>query len=207
MDRNSQKDSYYPDISDAVQSINMRSRKNFNLEATLRIYSALGLLLAVGAMIYFLFLAFNITIGPKEQLSLLVAASGLAFSLMSWILLNTRRERDRLEVENLKEYSDMIDLVEYWTMFETISRELLKKEGDEFNQYSPRSILFTLKKEGRITDGDLRVLQEALELRNIVVHGGMRFPPNVVSRVAGQLRGITSKLSEAAPHRSASSAP
>ena len=81
---------------------------------------------------------------------------------MSWLTLNIRRQREFYEYEKLREFAYTGELIGSWKTFEEVSRELLEFEGDTFNRYSLRSIISKLRQEEKITDADLRVLQEAL---------------------------------------------
>lgn len=173
----------------------MRARRNFTYEFVLKMYASFGLLIAAGAAAYFELTTLNIAITPKQQFALIIAGTGVALSFMSYLALIIRRQREKFETEKLRSYAYTSEIVDLWANFEDVTRALLELEGDKFSRYSLRSMISKLRQEERITDADLRSLQEALELRNLIVHGRGYLPAELISRVATELSRIVAKLS------------
>lgn len=190
----------WPETSDA-QIATRRARTNFRFELVLRTYAAFGLLISFGAMAYFFLTTLEIEFTSVQMMSLLIAGTSFALAVLSMLMLAFRRQKDAYEHETVREYLKNAELIDYWGQFENIGRTILSREGEDFNKYSPRSIIQELKKEGRLSDQDLRTLQAALELRNGIVHGRAHFSPDAVSRVSSALREIVTKLADDAPLR------
>lgn len=202
MDRDRQMTDHELDANEIAHRVKMRARQKFRFDLVLKMYAVMGLLVAIGAFGFFIFTMIDISISPVQQIALIAAGAGVALSIMSWLILNIRRQREFYEYEKLREFANTGELIDSWKNFEEVSRELLEFEGDKFNRYSLRSIISKLRQEEKITDADLRVLQEALEFRNMIVHGHGSFPPEAVGRVTAELSDIIAKLSRETVKRS-----
>lgn len=185
------------DPNDIVAFASYRARRSYTYELVLKLYGAFGLLTTIIGSLYFIFVTFHIYIGIKQQMALIVAVSGLIISTVAWAMLALRRQREVYETGKIREYAYMAELVETWATFEDVSRKFLDSRGEDRNQYSPRAIIASLRQGGSIDDVDAKLLQEALELRNMAVHGGGRFPSDLVAKIATALGNINARLGAA----------
>ena len=140
------------------------------LEAILRGYIALGLLIAAGALVYFAFSFLKIDLTPNQRMSLLVAGAGVSVSIMSAMLIFLRRQQMALRARTYEVVDAGFDIVREWSRFEEAGRQILLQNGQAFNARSPRSIVSTLE-SGEIIPPELaHSLGLALEVRNRIVH-------------------------------------
>ncbi len=166
----------------------------FTVDLVLKTYAYVGLLTTVGGLFYFLLITFHISINFRQQSALMISAFGLVFSTVAWTFMSIRRQKELYESTRIREYAYTAELVEGWTTFEYVSRRLLDKSHREINQYSPRALISGLKQSHTITEPEAKVLQEALELRNMVVHGISRFPLELIIKVANELGQINARI-------------
>ncbi len=191
------------DASEIAHQIRTRASQKFKIEYVLKIYSAIGFLVALGGSVYFILTTLHVEISQRQQVSLIAVGSGITVSLISWLTTAFMNNRESYEIEKFSEYSKSLELVNSWANFEMVGRNLLELEGDDFNKYSLRSMISHLKQEAKISDFDQRVLQDALELRNMIVHARGRFPTTAVVLATNKLNAVIDKLSSEAaklPH-------
>jgi hypothetical protein len=180
----------------AATLLDRRSDKSYTIDLVLKLYVVLGLLTAVIAIFVFEFETLKLSVTPIQRLALLAAATGASVAILSGLTLAIKKQRYEFEARKILYLTYARELVDIWSDFEGVSRSLLQHEGDSFNQYSIRSIISKLKREGSISDADVRSLQEGLELRNLVVHGNIEIPVGAVNRVASEMSTIIARLSE-----------
>jgi hypothetical protein len=160
----------------------------------LRIYVALGILIAAASVLYFVGSMFEIEISTKQRFALIVAGSGLAVSVLSWLLLNYRRALDRYQTEEYLSLVRRMEVVEAWQEFEETSRRLLRKDGEDFERYSLRSMIDALRKDGVIDIQDFENLRNALDIRNLIVHRNLQLDVDASRKWAKEIARVNEKL-------------
>lgn len=166
------------------------SRRALLIDLTLRTYTALGALTAIGGMFFFLFSFLDLTLSTEQQVALAFAGVGAALSAMSAVLLWALRVQRRLRNEQAREASELLMT---WNEFESQSKDALDKIGDDFNEYSLRSMIEKLHQSGKISDADLREVELALKERNSIVHRGAS-PSDSTDALVQELSRIIRKL-------------
>lgn len=182
------------EFSEAFYQLSKRRSMQRKLDRLLRAYFSMGLLMAILSAG-----GFVLTLLPFElsgmQLSLLgMTGVGIALALMSKTVVILRKGRESEELERLREYGTLSAFVSAWARFERTSKEVLAREGEEFNKHSLRSVISRLHEEGRIGDGDVSVLEEALLARNLIVHGGRPLSVKVAETITDSLAEIINKI-------------
>ena len=168
------------------------TRRRF--ETILKLYSLLGLVVAVFGIVYFILTTLDIEFTRVQQMALLISGTGIFLSVTSWALLMLRRERMKDEVKKLQLMQELSEFIWKWSKFEAISKEVLLRQGKEFNKYSIREIIEHLSHERIIDKSDILLLEEAIQVRNIAVHGGGSFPNEMIARYSRQLDEVISKI-------------
>ena len=182
------------EYKDAFYELSRRRRVRRRLDLLLRAYSVMGLLIAILAGGYFLLtlLPFELTI--NQLMALLFAGVGIALAFMSRTLMIFRKERESEELDRLNEYESLSLFLDTWARFERTSKEVLEKEGEEYNKHSLRAVISRLYEEGKIDKGDVIALEEALQTRNAVVHGERPLSTKVAEKITDSLVDIIKKI-------------
>ncbi|MGJ8698243.1 MAG: hypothetical protein ACSHYF_18120 [Verrucomicrobiaceae bacterium] len=181
------------DYSEALYDLGKRRRMRRKLDLLLRAYSLMGLLMAILAGGYFL-VSLLPELTKNQQMALMFSGVGIALALMSRTLLILRREREAGEVERMTEYESVASFLDTWARFERISKEALSKEGEEFNRHSLRSVISRLHEDGKLDSSDVLALEEALQTRNLIVHGERPFSTKIAQTVTDSLLDIIKKI-------------
>ncbi len=140
------------------------------IEFILRVYIGMGLITAIGSLVYFGFSFLQIDLTSPQRMSLIVAGTGVMVSLMSAMLLAFRRQRLALRSEAYHVVGLDYDLIKEWAKFESIGRRVLYGKGIDFNPRSPRAIVAALESNALIPSELAREIRMALDVRNKVVH-------------------------------------
>lgn len=171
-----------------------RQSMHRKFETILKLYSLVGLVIAIFGIAYFVFTTLDIELSRIQQMALLVSGTGLGLSITSWALLVIRRERIDADVKKLKSMQDLGEFIWKWSKFEATSKEVLLAQGKEFNKYSIREIIERLYEDKIIDKEDAISLEEAIQARNMVVHGGGIIPKEMLDRYSSQIDEVILKL-------------
>lgn len=170
--------------------INRQSR----YDILLRSYAIFGLMVGLGSASYFFLSFLRVSLTPQQLLALVIGGSGVALSIFSWAILSVRRQYTAARMYRIRQATLQKDLLDKWNLFENVSKELLSAEKADFSRTSLRSIISSLKQENRITNNDLISLQEALNIRNMIVHNLDGVPSDVMKKSVMELDYIVDKL-------------
>ena len=188
--------SQYEDISNAIiEKYSWRAK----IELILRLYYLLGIVAVVIAGCYLLLTLLPLKLSSNQQLSFIVGMVGVIFaslSKLSMVIIYQIRKRND---ERLIKYSQILEFLTTWGLFESISKEIYKNFQNldkNVDVNSLRSIISFLKKENLINNFDERVLTEALIIRNTIVHEGYILPLYSIQEITKTLSKIINKISE-----------
>jgi len=185
------------EATEKMQLLAARTRRGSNLELVLKSYIIFGFVGAIIGVIYIVFDILRIELNQTQQFALIFSGVSISLSLMSYIVLQIRRQRDAAENEKILTYTYTAELIEAWANFEIVSRDVLNSAEEDFNRFSPRSIISKLHLYGRISDNDVIFLQSALEARNMLVHGKEKLPIPLLKNISADLEKIVARLSKA----------
>lgn len=163
-------------------------------ESILKLYSMMGVVVAVFGVAYFILTTLDIQLSFKQQVSLLVSGVGLALSAASWSLLVMRRERLNDEINKLKSMQELSEFLWKWSKFEDISKSILLRSEQEFNRHSIREVIELLLINEVIDRSDALALDEAIQARNMAVHGGSELPKAMISKYSEKLDEVVDKI-------------
>ena len=184
------------DFEKNLWELERRQSTRQKFETILKLYSLFGLLISIFGVAYFVFTTLDIELSRSQQMALLISGTGIALSITSWALLLARRERMN---ENFKKYKVTRCIEEFvwkWSKFEEISKHILLSKGSEFNQYSIREIIEQLYENNLIDREDAMLLEEAIQIRNTIVHGGNIVSEEVLEHFSSGVDAIISKIIE-----------
>lgn len=186
-----ERDTYNEKFYELSEQRRMRQRK---LDFFLRTYSLVGFLIAILAGGYFLFSILPFEFSMGQQMSLMIAGVGLFLALMSRTLIILRKEREREEIEMIREYERVASFLDTWARFERVGKDVISEEADDFNKHSLRSVISRLHEDGKIDKTDLLTLEEALQTRNSIVHSEKPFSTKEVEGITVSIAEIIKKI-------------
>jgi hypothetical protein len=149
----------------------------------------------VFAVAYFLLSVFHVTLSAEQRVALTIAGIGASVALISRWFVTILRERLRYEDATHAKGDELINLISTWARFEELSKSALGLEDSDVNRRSPRAIFYRLRDEGRLTESDIENLDQAIQIRNQVVHSTEPVPIEAVRHARHTLRELMRKLS------------
>lgn len=164
------------------------------IEYILRLYVLLGLGISLAGAGYFVITTLNIELSGPQQTALLATVSGAALSIASAFLLKFRRQRFEEEFKKIQLAEYLGEFVHAFAQFETVARDALVAHGESFNRYSIRQMIEMIRSDEALEDQDILLLQEALQVRNAVLHGGEHFPPEFLVKHTEALIDLSHKV-------------
>ncbi|KHA54978.1 hypothetical protein NM74_19100 [Aeromonas hydrophila] len=191
-DLNQERREFEKNLWELEQRQSMRRK----FDTILKLYSLLGLLISIFGLAYFVFTTLDIELSKPQQIALLVSGTGIALSITSWALLLMHRERMNENIRKLKTMQDIGEFVWKWSKFEEVGKQILLSEGSEFNRYSIREVIEELYKRNLIDREDTMSLDEAIQARNMVVHGDGVISKEMLAHYSSRIDDITSKIIE-----------
>jgi hypothetical protein len=180
---------------EAQSDFNYGARARLNrLEFVLRFYSLLGIMIAVFSAGYLLLTLLPYNLSETQKTAVVLVGVGLALAAMSRALIVWRKERDQRDLERLKEQDRIVGFLDAWTKFETAGKDALSRRREKFERHSVRSVISRLRAENKIDDVDMKMLESALEARNLIVHGGRQLPTSFLKETTDVLLSIIKKV-------------
>ena len=179
------------DSEEVVEYLRDRRRRPESFDLVLRTYSAFGLLIAGFALVYFALTLLPYDLSSNQQLALIITGVGVTLSLLSRGLLMVRKDRE-------KENEKFVFFLDSWARFEATSRDALRANVERINSHPPERLIEELYDRSKINSSDRSTLKEALEMRNLIVHGGPRRlrSPELVGQFTPILTDIIKKISQ-----------
>lgn len=179
---------------EAIRESEKRNNIQRKFEIILKLYMLIGIITAVFGIAYFVLSTLNIELSRSQINALLIAGVGFAITMLSWAMLLVKRERRLFEQQHEKSMESVSEFLRYWAKFENISKDVLEKEHRQFNKYSIREIIELLYEEGKIDKSDILALEEAIQLRNAVVHKGDSLPSEKAKKYIELLTNVIQKV-------------
>lgn len=171
-----------------------RQARRRSFESILKLYSMMGVVVAIFGVAYFVLTTLDINLTSEQQFALLISGVGITLSAASWALLVMRRERLNDEIKKLKSMQELSEFLWKWSKFEEVSKTILSQNNLEFNRHSIREVIELLLREGVIDRSDALALEEAIQARNMAVHGGSELPKTMISKYSEKLDEVVDKI-------------
>lgn len=173
-----------------------KMQKSRSLDRILKLYSILGILISVLGGVYFTLITLKIELSFQQQISLIAIGTGITLSVLSRFLLTLKAERLEDEIIRLREIQSSSEFIMKWSKFENLAKEKLLSHKDKFNVRSIRDVISLLVSNRMITDKDGLFLDEAIRLRNTILHTGTNVPRSIISDYLRQLDTILLKIKD-----------
>ena len=184
------------DRPDNVGRVSRQGQLRARLDLYLKAYSVIGVLIAIFSGVYFVFTFLDFQLSVEQQLSLMVSGVGITVAVLSRALIVLNREKARETLVRSQGQEALYALVETWSRFERVSKNLFPVEDGKFNRRSPRSVVLRLCEEGMISSVDVEVIETAMRVRNDIVHGQHPPPVELAADLTEQLERIVSGLAD-----------
>ena len=191
-----QQDSNLRQYEQDLWEVEARQRSFRRFQQVFQIYTVVGALLGVGALIFFFFRKLEIDLSSLDQMILMISASGFIISALSGLFLFLRKQRQSEELERSRSMGAAAEFLLQWARFENLGRERLEHAGRTFNRMSIRAITAELLNAELISNDDLAQLEEVLRFRNELVHSGTPPDPIVLERMIETLRKIMKRVED-----------
>lgn len=151
----------------------------------LRLYAALGVLISIFGIGYLVYSRLEVSLSQQDKLALLASLGGAMISIISasaaWYL-KANSERSRLRYTQFRLATRFL---ETWGAFEEAAKRALAK--DDTAEISVREILTQIRANPSVKSTDLVALDEALRVRNGLVHSPSSIDPEEVSEALNAL--------------------
>jgi hypothetical protein len=174
-------------------------KKGTRLRTIFQVYAVCGALGGGVALAYYFLRHLAPDLSTTDAAILVTAGICLALSALSTVYLVLVRARARDRVCGDQYVLAASQFLSGWTRFEQAGRDKLAQLNIDFNRTSIRDIVAHLHKLGLIgrTDGD--TLNEALRLRDEIVHGGTLADRRRIDHLAMLVREISHRVETVTP--------
>ena len=181
-------------VDEALWESEKRYQMKRRVDNILKIYMLLGGIGTIFGMAYFILTMLEINFSDTQLVALLIAGISFALTIASYGMLLIRKERLIYDVEVKNNLDTASDFLRYWAKFENASKDALEKENRKYNKYSIREILELLYEEKKIDKSDLMSLEEAIQIRNSLVHKGDTISPERAKKYINLLTDVIHKV-------------
>ena len=148
-----------------------RKKENFlKIEFIFKIYFLFGIITSIFGLLHLTLNTQNIHLTIEQKLGIVITLVGFITSLASYALLNMQKLRRSLYDEDSLKYKDTLIFIETWNLFESLAKDIAYGRTKNHNHYSIREALKKLYSQKKIDEKDLNVLENALLIRNGIVH-------------------------------------
>lgn len=168
-------------------------RKN-RIKLILRLYSFLGILTSVIAIIYFAISYYEFNLTPPQRFALTLAGVGLLLSLMSKFYSEIIKEQENEREARRIELNKISQFVLDWATLERTIYSILERNESNISKYGIKRNIRLLFDEQIISDREFINLERALDLRNKIVHRHTSATSEELDRYSEQINEIIDKV-------------
>jgi hypothetical protein len=168
-----------------------RQKSSQRFQQVFQIYAVLGGLVGALSLAYYFFRQMRIELSWTDGMILLTSGSGFVISIVSVLYLFLRKQKYTVDFDHVRYVITASEFLAEWARFERLGLQKLDAMGQQFNKTSIKEITSRLFDLGILKSNDALLVDEALRLRNSMVHGGARADVDV-------LRQMTKAVSELA---------
>jgi hypothetical protein len=171
-------------VHDILNSVNKNQVKrptkmSRKLEIILRLYTIIGLAIAIIGLFSFSFRHTFENLNSEQQTGIVIGISGLIFSIVSYIILRLRlvpilNQTSLQEIGDSRKTGYSMLFIKRWQDIELAARNLVASRFGESIAKAPVSLLiYKLRAENILSLDDEIKLREFLNLRNKILHDGL----------------------------------
>lgn len=169
-------------------------RKKNRLKLILRLYSFIGIIMALVAIIYFVISYYGLNLNSNQRLALMFAGVGLVLSLMSKLYSEIIKEREKEQEARRIELNKISHFVLNWATLERTIYSILERNEPNISKFGIKRNIRLLFEQEIISDREFINLERALDLRNKIVHGHTTASSEELDRYSEQLNEVVDKI-------------
>lgn len=169
-------------------------RKKNRLKLILRLYSFIGIIMALVAIIYFVISYYGLNLNSNQRLALMFAGVGLVLSLMSKLYSEILKEREKEQEARRIELNKISHFVLNWATLERTIYSILERNEPNISKFGIKRNIRLLFEQEIISDREFINLERALDLRNKIVHGHTSASSEELDRYSEQLNEVVDKI-------------
>ncbi|MCD8741858.1 hypothetical protein LT679_14675 [Mucilaginibacter roseus] len=181
-------------LDDISHELTYLYRKKNKIKLILRLYSFIGILTAVIAIIYFVISYYKFNITNTQRIALMSAGVGLLLSLMSKFYTNLIEEREKEQKARTIELNKISRFILSWATLERTIYSILERHEPDISKFGIKRNIRLLFEEEIISDREFINLERALDLRNKIVHGQTLSATEELDKYSGQVDEIIDKI-------------
>lgn len=181
-------------IEEISHELSFSYRKKNTLKLILRLYSFIGILTALVAIIYFVFSYYEFSLTYNQRLALMFAGVGLLLSLFSKFYSEIIKEREKEQETRRIELNKISQFVFNWATLERTIYTILDKFEPNISKFSIKRNIKLLYDIEIISDREFINLERALDLRNKIVHGQTTSSTDEIDRYSEQINEVIDKV-------------
>jgi hypothetical protein len=170
-------------------------------ERLLWVYSALGLIIAVFGMGWFLFKEYFYALSYESRFPLLISLAGLVLFSLSVIFKQIRfptiMHSSKSMVDVKADQTDyLLSFIRAWQEIELLLRDITSRRQGESKAKEPISIMVkNLVDSGKLSPSEANLIQYLLNTRNNVVHGKSVITKEELQALLNDIRTLKEHLS------------
>ena len=166
------------------------------IEYVIRLYTILGLCMAVFGLAYFLMSTFNINLSEEQIKGIALFLSGILTVFFCRIILVLRRLKLSRDLMLQQMELSLHSVIDIWQNFEDVGQSLLKddKINIDADYLSIENIVSGLKSRDLISNSDIDIIKEYIKARNKVAHGDISIDNSELIYQSQKMSEIISKL-------------
>jgi hypothetical protein len=177
----------------------MRERtRRTAFRSVLRIYYAVGMIVAATAAGYIVAKKLNVQAGRQELAAFTLGIVGLMTALLSYLVVKIMNERETLRSQIYVDAHVFMRILAEWSNFEKLA-SLVMRVDTATRPTSARFLIHGLVDRGVLSAEDAQKLESALFVRNAVAHGNLSSISRAeVERAVSQVARIVAALTRVA---------
>lgn len=183
-----------PTLSYELFQLTQRRANDHRVHLAFQLYAVGGAVIGTIALALYFLRQLRVTLTAADVAILLTAGVGLATSAISILCLVLVKARARASICNDSYVVAASNLLAEWMRFEAGGRARLEQLHIDFNPASIRDIVAHLYALKLVSQVDRDILNEALRLRNELVHGSSQVERRRVDNMALMVREITRRV-------------
>jgi hypothetical protein len=186
-DYNEYFDNLNEQIKNSYRSKNLKKR-------ILKIYMYMGVFISIIGIIYFIATFIKVTISTEQRMALIIGGVGLLTSLLSKFLYDAYREEENELVSRKIEMEKITKFIIYWNNLERALNLLIETKQLSDSKFTIGKNLDIIHSKGIITTREFLTIENALSIRNTIMHGKIASLQENIVDLGEQIRLISEKI-------------
>lgn len=174
--------------------VDAKQQASTNLRQILEVIAAVGVLIGLNALAYYLFRQIDVALSGVDRFILALAWMGFELATISALFLYFKKQSDVVLVERSRYLTIASEFLAQWTRFEVLGQSKLKSMAMDVNPWSIREIIQKLVSINAMDTDDMALVEEALRTRDALVHVRAKVDEAQLTRLTKRLRELATRL-------------